>query len=91
MPEKNVKPVKVDPVIRKRVQYLEMASIVNTLLERRYFSEVIKALEKDSQDDFEKICEKANVPNGARNQFWEILKKTWKASSDETPWLTTGI
>jgi hypothetical protein len=75
-------------IMKKRMQYLEMASVVNTLLEKRYFPRVMKALEANKQGDFEKLCDEADIPAGVRNMLWEMLLKVWKATKDEAPWIT---
>jgi len=77
---------KVD-IEKERLKFLEMSSLVNTVLEKRYFPKVIEALEKNKQKDFETICDSAEVPNGVRNMLWETLKNAYEASEKENPWL----
>jgi hypothetical protein len=88
MGEENEKKAEEEQMMKKRYQYLEMASIVNTLLEKRYFRHVMKALKEDKQADFEKICDSADIPDEMRNLLWEMLKKVWMATNVENPWMT---
>lgn len=77
-----------EEMMKKRLDYLEMASVVNTLLEKRYFPRVMQALDKNKQADFEKICDDADIPASVRNMLWETLRKVWNATKVEAPWMT---
>ena len=72
---------------KKRLEYLEMASIVNTILEKRYFEQVTEAMKKSSYDDFARICESAKIPSRTWKILWDTLQKAHTESLKDNPWL----
>ena len=72
---------------QKRLEYLEMASVVNTILEKRYFVQVTGALKKGSYDDFKIVCVSAKIPNRAWPHLWDALQKAYAENQRENPWL----
>ncbi len=73
---------------RLRMEYLEIASVVNTILERRYFPAVIEALKNKSNEKFEKVCNDAQIPPLARPLLWKTLNDVYKARKNNNPWMT---
>jgi hypothetical protein len=71
--------------MQRRLQFLEMASIVNTIMEKRYYSKLVGSLEQDDPAKFEALCETAKIPKAMRNELWSLLKKSW---TSETPWMS---
>jgi hypothetical protein len=82
-----------DPELRKkRVKYMEMVTIVETVLQRENFPDFAGALKnpdkKLGKAQFETACDTAKIPDKVRNKLWDYLKEMWIASGNEAPWLT---
>jgi hypothetical protein len=73
---------------RKRVMYMEMVTIVETVLQRENYKKFAEAIKNDKRNEYEAACDSAKIPINVRNKLWEILKDMWQASGNEAPWLT---
>lgn len=79
--------------LRKRRQnYVDCASFVDRIIDQRYFPAVSEALAKrdEGQDDFKKICEKVEIPDGMVDKLWETLLEVNTAISNEPGWIPGG-
>jgi hypothetical protein len=63
----------VDPI---RAQVLDKAMVSSRLLDERYFDRVVAAVKDNKENDFNNICEEANIPSEMWHFLWEIARKT---------------
>ncbi len=73
----------------KRLNYLDSALVLNRLLDNKYFPDVVKALKKGDKGKtaFEKICKKAEVPEGMIGTLWKTLVDVDSKMAQEPGWI----
>jgi Sec7-like guanine-nucleotide exchange factor len=73
--------------MKKRLNYLECALIMDRLLDVRYFPAVVAALDKSDKSSFKKICNKQKIPLAMRDPLWVTLLDTNTRMANEPGWI----
>ena len=75
--------------MKKRLNYLESAMIMNRLLDKRYFPQVLEALKKreDGKADFQKICTTLKIPDAMVDTLWKTFLEVDQKMAQAPGWI----
>jgi len=62
-----------------RVNAMDRVRIAEKLADKKYFTDLVKAVRGKKKTDFEAVCGKAGIPDEMRDRLWILLSNSHAA------------